>query len=123
MKRQRMIRRIEKHGQAIIKHFDLNGDPLKLCKSLRRLESKSHKVMLDYCNGDIDDSELQYHVLNNIKPKLEKILGVDGAKKVYINQDPRGYALKLNMSESGRIDGYKDWGGYFILAPDLSQGD
>ena len=37
--------------------------------------------------------------------------------ELYINRDPRGYALKLNVPTE-RLEMHQDWGGYYILAPD-----
>lgn len=40
-------------------------------------------------------------------------------KGLFINQDPRGYALKIK-GEGGDYDGlHRDLGGYYILAPDF----
>jgi hypothetical protein len=38
--------------------------------------------------------------------------------RVWLNQDPRGYALKIDLKEGERL--HTDWGGYGIIAPDLS---
>lgn len=37
--------------------------------------------------------------------------------ELYINRDPRGYALKLNIPIE-RLEMHRDFGGYYILAPD-----
>jgi len=118
-KKQRMYERIEKHGQTIVNYFGMDIEPVALCKKLRRLEIKSNLVMVDYCNGDIDSDGVEDYTLKDLRPKLEKIFG-QGISSIYINHDPRGYTLKLNEIESKRVNGYKDWGGYFILAPDFS---
>ena len=41
-------------------------------------------------------------------------------EQFFINTDPRGYALKLNITavEQAKYDIYRDWGGYGILAPE-----
>ena len=115
-----MYEKIEKHGQTLIDYFGINEDPVKLCLTLRRLETKANRVMVDYCNGDLDGPEVERFCLDYLKPRLVKIFGKNGYKSIYINRDPRGYTLKVNEIESKRINGYKDWGGYFIIAPDLS---
>lgn len=39
-------------------------------------------------------------------------------EELYINRDPRGYALKLDVSSSNQLEMHRDFGGYYILAPD-----
>ena len=41
---------------------------------------------------------------------------------LFVNGDARGYALKIMDSYvmERRLDIYKDWGGYGIIAPDLT---
>ena len=42
-------------------------------------------------------------------------------KELYINSDPRGYALKLDAKKVGRefmCKVERDWGSYFVIAPD-----
>lgn len=43
--------------------------------------------------------------------------------KVFINRDPRGYALKIDDEDMRRLglQIHSDWGGYGIIAPDLSE--
>ena len=38
-------------------------------------------------------------------------------EELYINRDPRGYALKLDIP-SERLEMHRDFGGYYILAPE-----
>ena len=45
-------------------------------------------------------------------------------KKVFINGDPRGYALKIDDKYQDRLHKvgiHRDWGGYGIIAPDFSE--
>jgi len=119
-KKEKMYEEIENHGKVLIDYFGLDEDPIKLCKKLRRLENKANRIMIDYCNGDINYDEVENFCLYWLKPRLIKIFGEKGYKSIYVNQDPRGYTLKANETESKKINGYKDWGGYFILAPDFS---
>lgn len=41
---------------------------------------------------------------------------------VFLNQDPRGYALKIkdNYVRLHGLNIYKDWGGYGIIAPEIN---
>jgi hypothetical protein len=119
-KKELMYKRIEKHGEDLKRIFNLNdADPVKLCKQLKRLETKTAKVMVDYCNGVVDTAFIEEY-RQGLTAKISKIIGKENIEKVYINQDPRGYALKLNSKESGLHNAYKDWGGYVILAPDFN---
>jgi hypothetical protein len=58
--------------------------------------------------------------------KVNKLLGTYGhvdAVPVFINRDPRGYALKVSSEtvKAFNLDLPTDWGGYGIIAPDLSE--
>lgn len=118
-----MMERIADHGQKLIEFFTLDPDtnPVTLCKKLRRLEIKSNAMMVDYCNGDLDGDEIESYCLDDLRPKLEKILGPGNMEHIYINRDPRGYTLKINEIASTRASFHKDWGGYSIIAPDLRE--
>ena len=94
-------------------------DGLKLWRQLRRLESKTSKAALDYCNGVIGTDEWQ-----ELSPLFEsKIATVFGGRLpdgVFINADARGYALKLDNEKVTVPQGMeKDWGGYGILAAEI----
>lgn len=43
---------------------------------------------------------------------------------IFVNCDPRGYALKIpnEYVRGHELDIHKDWGGYGIIAPDLTEG-
>jgi hypothetical protein len=125
-------------------------DPLALCKKLRRIETVAHRFATDYCNGDVssdDEGEKFYrqHGRGTSGPFLTeaidgpevflarvcKILSItpDKAKEtgLFVNLDARGYALKLsdewtrqhNATADLRL--HSDWGGYGIIAPDLTE--
>lgn len=122
---------ITKHGNSLLAAFPncTEQDPVALCKKLRRIENAVSKPILDYCNGACAEQA----VSSACKSALDKLrkLGLP-MEHVFINRDPRGYALKLNddwtrkhnnaLCEVGnqelQID--SDWGGYGILAPDLT---
>lgn len=48
-----------------------------------------------------------------------QVLGVP----VFLNRDPRGYALKIDDEWMRKHDAklYRDWGGYGIIAPDIDK--
>lgn len=48
---------IIKHGENLNRIFHLSADPIKLCKSLRRLETQGNKLTTDYANGDIGEEQ------------------------------------------------------------------
>jgi hypothetical protein len=121
-KKERMYQRIEQHGKGLIAYFGIDENPVKLCKKLRRLELAANRLMVDYCNGDCTETELDAYVQGPLKASLIHIFGEQGYRSIYINHDPRGYTLKINSLESKRLEHlYRDWGGYVILAPDFSQ--
>lgn len=137
---------IREHGLGLIEFFGLDPNlvsPVDLCKKLRRLENQAHKITTALCNGFPDlDYDLQEDYTKHLEDRLDKIEQTardylwenqDKAKKnfkkinaIFINGDPRGYALKLDTEtikyfrELGEEFPHQDWGGFGILAPDLS---
>ena len=120
--RNEMYDRIRKHGENLNKIFGLNKDPIALCKQLRRLEVKANIINERYSNGDIGEKELlSGH--KKIEDSLNKILGYKRkGVPVFINSDPRGYALKIRSGYAMRLNIARDWGGYGLIAPDLREG-
>jgi hypothetical protein len=131
---------IMRHGQSLLAAFPnaTERDPVKLCKKLRRIETKAHQFTTDYCNGVVqsDDDMDSYTRAGLPVPgpeaflgKVRSILGITNVEAeacgLFVNRDPRGYALKLsddwtrdhNSKAECRI--YSDWGGYGILAPEI----
>ncbi len=127
-KKQRMYAEIEKHGNNLNAIFNTPLDSITLCKKLRRLEAKAHKIALDYCNGDngIDSENIDTHT-KPILDAVKKILfaqsyNVQREKAIFFNGDARGYALKISDSfvREKKLTIYTDFGGYGILAPDFN---
>lgn len=127
---------IVRHGEQLLAIFPeaTERDPLKLCKKLRRLESDASHYTLMLCNGDYlqGSEQIIEDRLEAILGKVNKLLGnyrYDDQEKarvqkvpVRINRDPRGYALKISdrwMNEN-KVCLHRDWGGYGIIAPDIS---
>lgn len=128
-----MYQQIEQHGNNLNAIFNTGIDPVKLCKSLRRLEFKANKIATDWCNGVIDteniDSNIEpvmksvYKLLNNgiyndDRPHQKKV-------PIFFTGDARGYSLKINdayvkllNTQGKRI--YTDMGGYGIISPDFT---
>lgn len=125
-KRDRMYERIAQHGRALLRLFPnaTERDPVKLCKRLRKIELKTHRLSEQYCNGDIDGTTWERKsdgylcdVVAVLCPHTSEL-----AAALFVNGDPRGYALKIR-SEWVREHApwlHQDWGGYGIIAPDLS---
>lgn len=119
-----MHERIRQHGGNLQAIFPTPiTDPVILCKKLRTLEKQAELAAVDYCNGKIDSDQWE-QVSTKLLVKLDKILNFRSADiPVFINGDPRGYALKIRsewMQETG-VKLQRDWGGYGILAPDLAE--
>ncbi len=131
-KKQRQNDQIKAHGENLLHLFPNANekDPIALCKKLRRLEAKASRITTDYCNGDFDDGESGEKLdaaLDSILAKVNAILGNTGIPSeipVFINRDPRGYAIKIEDDwvranyESKPI--FRDWGGYGIIAPEIT---
>jgi hypothetical protein len=120
-KKDAMYARIESHGRKLLAIYPdaMETDPVKLCKRLRVLEGKGHRFGLQLCNGPEFSSEeesdnVSFRILNAVRC----LLG-DGPE-VFLNRDPRGYALKIRSESAKGLDIAKDWGGYGLIAPDLS---
>lgn len=107
--------------------------PVALCKKLRRIENSLAPTLCGYCNGT--------HTLETVDKMTEgalirvcKLLGLTQSDAIacglFVNRDPRGYALKLDYAwvrgyngtqyKAGGLPIYTDWGGYGIIAPDLT---
>jgi hypothetical protein len=125
-KHAKMYEQIEAHGEKLKRIFKLSGviDPIKLCKQLRRLEIKAHKISTDWCNGEngVTTENIEFKVAP-ISRALSKIIGCDNSNLVKFNGDARGYALKLPEDISRNHNLFRDMGGNGILAPDFSMGE
>jgi len=115
--------RVIRHGNHLKTIFGIEGDPISLCRKVRRLEGEASKLAENYANGEVTE-EIYTLKTNDVLSRLDKILHFK--KKgipVFMNGDPRGYALKIEESyvSSKQLDIERDWGGYGIIAPDLSR--
>lgn len=127
-KKERLHEAIEKHGRQLLAIFPMatEQDPIELCRRLRRLESKGAALGLRLCNGpEFADEDEADRIGDAILAQVDKILRYTESKvPVFLNRDPRGYALKINdawMSKNLGKRLQRDWGGYGIIAPDLSE--
>jgi hypothetical protein len=128
---------VMEHGRNLLAVFPhaTERDPVKLCKRLRKLERKGAALALRLCNGpefaEGKDDEIEAAIMAELDGLLYyKVAHVP----VFLNRDPRGYALKIDEAwmrvspasaafglgeERARL--YKDFGGYGIIAPDLTE--
>lgn len=138
-KHDRMYQQIDKHGADLNKIFKTEFDNVKLCKKLHTLENKAHHAATCLCNANTLDrlaltrqeertgirqatEEEQDAFFEKILNSVDKILNFKAQGiPVFINHDPRGYALKIKDGyiRENSLKIYQDWGGYGILAPDF----
>ena len=123
--------RVKRHGEQLKAFFNLpmSVNPVSLCRKLRRLENKASKIMVDRCNGvdDTVEGERQHlKGLMSIEKQLDKLLSFkDKGIPVFMNHDPREYIIKIddNYTKLRRdiTPIHMDFGGYGIIAPDLTE--
>ncbi len=107
---------IEAHGLNLLKLFPdaTERDPVALCKKLRRWEKRGDRRSLRMCN----EAAYSYAEAESDKRRIlgavHKLLGSD---RVWLNGDPRGYALKIDLRDGEEL--HRDWGGYGIIAPEI----
>ena len=127
-KKIEMYARIKKHGEDIKKIFSLpaSTDPVKLCKSLRRLETEAQTIQTTHGNGFYEvaaNKEAQLFI--KLKALLMPKATVEDFLKfgIFLNTDPRGYALKIpdEIVREKNLTISRDWGGFGIIAPDLNE--
>lgn len=123
---------ITRHGEQLNAIFHTGLDPITLCKKLRRIEGAAHKLAEDCCNHLSMESEEYFIRSSRLYDRIAKTLfprSLMGTKDtlhytgIFINLDPRGYALKIDdeyMSKHN-IQLYRDWGGYGCLAPEFDK--
>ena len=120
-KKEKMYQQIDQHGQRLNNLFDTKIDNIALCKKLLRLENKAHRLATKYCNGEIDYPTWSMEK-SSIHYKVGKILH-NNWHNIFINEDPRGYAIKFtySFSQSNIKNMWRDMGGYGIVAPDFRE--
>ena len=69
-----MYQQIEQHGNNLNAIFNTGTEPVKLCKSLRRLELQANKIATDWCNGIIQTEDID-PIIAPVMNKVVKILG------------------------------------------------
>src|SRR5579859_5493473 len=124
---------IKRHGESLLRAFPdaMEKDPVALCKKLRRIETGLSPIILKNCNEGVAEAEMMNETAK-AELRVCALLGLNAINckdiGLFVNLDPRGYALKLseewtrewNHKAPGISPIYQDWGGYGILAPDLT---
>lgn len=114
---------VSRHGENIKALFGIEGDPVNVCRKLRRIERRGEAFALRCCNGPEWPSEdAQEAEAAAILAAARAVLG--DRVPVILNRDPRGYALKIPegwMREHAEARIHRDGGGYGIIAPDLTE--
>ena len=115
-----------RHGENLLKVFPhaSERDPVELCRKLRRLESRGAALGLRMCNGPEYPEGEEDKITENILAKVDTLLNFKASGvPVFVNRDPRGYALKIDDKwlQEHKPALYSDWGGYGIIAPDLTE--
>lgn len=96
---------------------------LAIYKELLKLENRAHKYSEDACNGLLSE-EQEEAKFNKLEHKLKSMFKTGSYEYLglFINLDPRGYALKIKteVNDTLKADNiilHTDWGSYGILAP------
>ena len=121
----------ERFHEELNRHYkslELLGFPngKKASVKLLALEREAHKIATDQCNGDGKLSGLtEQQQERTIETILTKIQDMNPSLKgLFFNGDARGYSLKLKDSVMREIYNntglQQDWGGYGLLAPEIT---
>lgn len=95
----KQLEAIRRHGEQLLALFPnaTERDPVELCKKLRRLEAAAHRHAERMCSDA--DYHYEQHTQEPADEKclraVRKLLGSD---RPWINSDPRGYALKVDLA-------------------------
>jgi hypothetical protein len=105
----------------LIEKYSGNGKAIR--SVLVRMENTISKLSLAQCNDADFDISLLDRSIEVAKQKFGDMFP-DLSNDLYINTDPRGYALKIDdkAMQSGKYDVCKldrDWGGYGLLSPQI----
>ena len=123
-KKDRQQEAILQHGFKLIRVFNLPEGtmPVQLCKRVHRLEVEAHRMAEALCNGEIDQEGYEEKKEASILKRLDAILNFKAQGiPVFLNGDPRGYALKIDDAyvKEHNLDIHRDWGGYGIICPEF----
>lgn len=122
-KKQERAGNILRHGFRLQRIFPeaKRFGAVELAKAVHRLEAEAHRLAERECNEQLPEGYSEKKEASIIK-RLDILLGFKAAKvPVFLNGDPRGYALKIEDKyiRENDIEIDRDWGGYGILAPEF----
>lgn len=88
-----------------------------LYAALRRLERRANRINEAACNTP-EGAKAQEPAIGKIEAEFLAVFG-HFPEGFFVNQDPRGYALKIDNDDAAIPEGiHTDWGGYGCLAPE-----
>lgn len=122
-KKEKQREEILRHGFKLRRAFNLPPEtaPVELCKRVHRLEVEAHRLAERECNEDLPTEYVEKKEASILK-RLDAILNFRAQGiPVFLNGDPRGYALKIrdDYVREHDLDIHRDWGGYGIIAPEF----
>lgn len=128
-KAERRLQRLEQHYASLEKLAKLcgveNPNGRKLSTKLLGIERIAHLDAVKWCNGEIDSDKWEEDEL--YYTKQVQALFNNNLKGLKINGDARGHTLKISSHymkpETGLFSStglHTDWGGYGILAPEIT---
>ena len=107
---------------SAIFHMDVTTE---LYSTLQSTENRLHKLAESYCNGTIEEEPYTKRSKNLLQIVDSLLHFTTNDIPVFVNQDPRGYSLKIEddfirkLWDSRQINFYRDFGGYGIICPDF----
>lgn len=99
----------------------------ELWRALRKWEARGARLAMRLCNGpEFKEGEVEREKARIIAGALG-VLGLSRLPGMFVNGDPRGYALKVSGDVRGSWPGtgihagaLRDWGGDVVLAPEFA---
>lgn len=114
----------KEHFEALKERYNLICDQDEFERIMCIYERKLEKFATDECSNPNYDREGQERCERATLSQLKDFCGtVEGRrlmdKELYLNRDPRGHAIKLDIP-SNEVDHrmHRDWGGYVIVCPE-----
>ena len=111
---------IEINTGAVNGFYSSESDAIETTESLSK-KYRDSKWAVAKTIGDIGAKE-DAKIRNLVRAKLDKLLHyTEQDIPVFLNGDPRGYALKIRDEyvRAHDLAIHRDWGGYGILAPEI----
>ena len=110
---------LERHLKALDREFGLKVEKTKFYRICRFWECKYRQNAVKYNNIPNVKKLPQDKVIQHLSKLVEK--STEFSKRMRVNWDPRGHALKLDFQENPPKDMLCDWGRDVILAPKFDE--